>query len=301
MPNKIIVSLDVEDWYHGPTVISPSEKEGTLEYFLDSNQGAERAYKYIDQCLQMLDTSQVKATFFWVAEYAKRHKVILRSIVNQGHEIACHGLDHYSKLNRVTKSLTFSPEEFALRTITAKRILEDLSGDEIIGYRAPNAYFSGELFDVLEDLGFRYDSSVSENSIYNKTDSRLDGVGTAPYYPARGGLLPGVSSRNIIEFPWSYFKVGAIKLPSSGGPFLRLLGSKLSILGLRQSLEHGHAVFYFHPLDICKEDIPLPFNLSRPMLWALKGDLIRRRIESVLSEFKGQTSNFKGVLDGGFS
>ncbi len=52
---------------------------------------------------------------------------------------------------------------------------EDASGQKVIGYRAPNAYIAGWMVDALEDLGFRYDSSVCVNSFYNKTDSQLKG------------------------------------------------------------------------------------------------------------------------------
>ncbi|MBI5937539.1 MAG: polysaccharide deacetylase family protein [Betaproteobacteria bacterium] len=297
MSNKVIVSVDVEDWYHGPTVISPRDEQTTIGHFLSTRQGIERAAKYVDICLEMLAAHDMKATFFWVAEYAKRHEHLLRRVAEQGHEIGCHGLAHYSKLDCATKAPVFGVGEFAARTEMAKHMLEDMTGTEVIGYRAPNAYFSGKMFDALEELGFRYDSSVSVNSIYNKTDSALKGVGTAPYYPARGELKPGDAKRRMLEFPWPYFDVGVAKLPSAGGPFLRTFGSALTIAGLHQSLRRGHAVFYFHPIDICKEDIPLPFSPSRPMMWLFKGDMVRRRIERVLSEFRGVSANFREVVD----
>ena len=67
-------------------------------------------------------------------------------------------------------------EEFETRTLKAKQMLEKASGQKVIGYRAPSAYIAGWMLDSLEKIGFKYDSSVSINSFYNKSDSRLKGI-----------------------------------------------------------------------------------------------------------------------------
>ena len=66
-------------------------------------------------------------------------------------------------------------DEFEQRTFSAKKILE-----KYIGYRAPNALIGGWMVDSLEQIGFRYDSSVSVNSLYNKTDSDLEATLLCP-------------------------------------------------------------------------------------------------------------------------
>ena len=107
----------------------------------------------------------------------------------------------------------------------AKKMLEKISGEKLVGYRAPNALVGGWMVDSLEKLGFKYDSSVSVNSFYNKTDSALNTVSSFPYYPVKNDLEAG-SDRNFIEFPWAYCQHG-FKFPASGGPMLRFLGSSL--------------------------------------------------------------------------
>jgi len=199
---KVIVSVDIEDWYHGPTMSAQWDSRNSLDRLLSATPGIERAYPYIDIVLELLERHKVKATFFWVAEYARRFPAFFDKVVSAGHEIACHGLTHFSKLNYRTKQSVFSLREFKKRTLTAKQILEDMSGQPITGYRAPNAYISGAMLDALEELGFKYDSSVSVSSIYNKTDSNLTGVTTTPYYPKRGELHPGDQPRGLVEFPW---------------------------------------------------------------------------------------------------
>lgn len=296
MSNKVIVSVDVEDWYHGPTVISARNEAMSLDSLLASGKDIERANKYIGSCLDILGEQNIKGTFFWVAEYARRFPWLAREVVAQGHEIACHGLCHYSKLDSKTRTHVFSDIEFTKRTQEAKNILEDLTGNEVVGYRAPNAYVSGVMLDVLEQLGFRYDSSVSLNSLYNKTDSNLLGVSTVPYYPQRGSLDKGTEKRGIIEFPWPYLDAFGFKQQSAGGPFLRLFGAQLVKAGIHQSLRRGHTVFYFHPVDICNEAIPLGLS-TRGLLWYFKGDMVKRRITKVLSAFAEVSTNFAGILN----
>lgn len=298
MPNSsnIIVSVDVEDWYHGPVMSERWNSRNSLEALLSGNPEIERALPYIDVCLEMLARYEIKATFFWVAEYARRFPDFVTKVTAAGHEIACHGLTHFSKLDYRTKQELFTQKEFKERTVMARRILEDISGQAVIGYRAPNAYISGAMLDCLEEIGFKYDSSVSVSSIYNKTNSDLAGVATAPYHPARGKLTPSSTPRAFSECPWPYLQLCGFKIQSAGGPYLRFFGSKLIVRGIRQSLRRGPAVFYFHPIDICDENIPMPFSPHRPFLWLFKGKLVRRRIEQVLKTFQGLTINFRQAI-----
>jgi hypothetical protein len=148
-----------------------------------------------------------------------------------------------------------------------------------VGYRAPNAFVSGWMLDSLESIGFKYDSSVSVNSLYNKTDSSLKTVSSFPYYPLEKGLEAG-DDRNFIEFPWAYYQ-NIIKIPASGGPILRFLGAPLVLNGLIQSLKRGHTIFYFLPIDISCAKFPSVGN-NRPFYWCMKGKLVERRIRHIL-------------------
>ena len=87
------------------------------------------------------------------------------------------------------------------------------------GYRVPEPNVLGCWMDVgfIEKVGFKYDSSVCVNSLYNKTDSDLKGVCSYPYNPQQGLLEPG-DNRSFIEFPWSYLDICGFKIPPSGGP-----------------------------------------------------------------------------------
>ncbi len=290
----LAITVDIEDWYHIPSVTgSPFSKFKDVDEFF--NKGHSH-YDYLTEptkrVLDMLDEYNIKATFFVVADVTEHYPGLVEQISARGHEIACHGLHHACKINPKTKEPLITLEEFEERTKRAKEMLEEASNQEVIGYRAPAAYVAGWMLDLLEKIGFKYDSSVSVNSFYNKSDSQLRGVDTRPYYPQRGSLEPG-QERRILELPWSHFKLG-LKFPTSGGPMLRFLGAKYVLLGLKQSLKRGDSLLYFHPIDISREDFPRGFSSKRPFYWAIKGRVVESRIRHILSNI-GETTTCQGI------
>lgn len=281
--NFIAITVDIEDWYHLPPITgAPSSKFKDVPSFFNTWNGR---YDYLSgptyKVLEILNEFNIKATFFIVADVVEHYPGLVEKIVNNGHEIACHGLHHACKINPKTKEPLMSKDEFRQRTLQAKEILEKVSGQEVIGYRAPNAYIAGWMLDILEDIGFKYDSSVSVNSIYNKSDSPLYGVGTKPYYPIKGGLEPGNVKRGIVETPWPYFKL-FVKFPTGGGPVLRFFGARYIMRGLKGSLKRGNTVFYFHPIDISNEKFPLSSSLLQNLFWMIKGNVVERRLKYIL-------------------
>lgn len=281
---SLSITVDIEDWYHIPSVCGSefSVYKDVKEFF----EKWEGRYDYLTEpthrVLKILDEFNITATFFIVADVAEHYPGLIEAIASKGHEIACHGADHRCSINTNTKKPLLTIEEFEQSTLQAKHILEKVSGQEVIGYRAPNAAVTGQMLDSLRKMGFKYDSSVCVNSLYNKTDSSLKNVSTTPYYPALHSLEPAELGE-LVEFPWPYYNMG-IKIPTSGGPMLRFLGANLILKGIRQSLNRGHTVFYFHPIDICKEEFP-KIGKGRPFYWAIKGDIIEKRIRYILSNF----------------
>lgn len=283
--NTLSITIDVEDWYHIPSVCGSSFSvyKNVREFF----ENWDGRYDYLSEptkrTLDLLDEFKVTATFFIVADVAEHYPGLIESISERGHEIACHGADHTCILDPKTKVPLTSVEEFEKTTLEAKKLLERISGQKVLGYRAPNAVVTGWMLDSLEKLGFKYDSSVSLNSLYNKSDSSLRGVSSVPYYPATGSLEPS-KIRSFVEFPWAYYDMG-VKIPTYGGPTLRFLGSNLILKGLKQSLNRGHTIFYFHPIDISVEKFPAVGN-RRPLYWVIKGKIIEERIRYLLRKLE---------------
>ena len=283
---SLSVTVDLEDWYHIPSVCgSPFSVYGGVDDFF--SKWCHR-YDYLSEpavrVLDLLDEFGVTATFFIVADLLNHYPGLVEAVAKRGHEIACHGLDHSCKIHPGTREPLFSRREFEERTNLAKVMLEAVCGEEVVGYRAPNVLVAGWILDSLEKMGFKYDSSVCVNSLYNKTDSDLKGIFSYPYHPMKGALEPG-EGRPILEFPWAYLDVFGMKIPSSGGPMLRFLGSSIIAKGLEQSMARGHTVFYFHPLDISQERFP-KVGRGRPLYWAVKGKVVEKRIRSILKKFQ---------------
>ena len=95
------------------------------------------------------------ATWFCLGDQARRHPDLLRHIVAEGHTLALHGLTHRRAFQLERKSWRADLQD-------GKALLEDLSGQAVVGYRAPEWSLRGPASDWwrdLPELGFHYDSS----------------------------------------------------------------------------------------------------------------------------------------------
>ena len=296
--SMLAITVDIEDWYHIPSVTgSPFSQYLSVNDFFSKWEGR---YDFLSdstkRVLDLLDDLGVQATFFVVADVINYYPSLLEKIVERGHEIACHGLHHICFLHPKTKKPLISQAEFESQVSEGKRRLEEVARQEIIGFRAPNAYIAGWMLDSLEKVGYKYDSSVSLNSLSNKLDSKPKKMGTAPYYPKRGSLEVGDEER-ILEIPWPSWNILGLKFPTAGGPFLRFFGARYIMVGLKQCLEKGHTVFYFHPIDICREKFPGNFSLYRPFYWLMKGGYVERKIRYILSHRRAEFGTCRNVWE----
>jgi polysaccharide deacetylase family protein (PEP-CTERM system associated) len=195
-----------------------------------------RIPRNVERILEMFAANDVKATFFTLGWVAQQYPALVRAIVAQGHEIASHGMRHV----RVTDQ---TPEQFREDASAAKQLLEDVSGQPVLGYRAAS-YSIGErnlwALDVLAECGYRYSSSVYpiRHDIY--------GMPSAPRFAfraARGRLL---------EIPVTTIELFGRKWPGGGGGYFRLLPYALSRWAVKRVNERDRepTLFYFHPWEI---------------------------------------------------
>lgn len=287
--HSISVTIDIEDWYHIPSVTgSPFSKYRDVDEFF--KEWKDNRYDYLsvptNHVLDILNEYGVKATFFIVADVTGHYPGLVERIVREGHEIACHGLDHACTIDPRSKRPIIDRETFERRTIEAKKILEKVSHNRVRGYRAPNAYVAGWMIDVLEKIGFDYDSSICANSFYNKSDSNLKNAPASAYYPGIRSMAPSSVPRDIVEFPWPYLQVGPVRFPTPGGPLLRFLGARYIQLGIDQCLKKDHTILYFHPIDLSDEKFPDVHSAQRPLYWAIKGSIVERRVRYLLDHYK---------------
>jgi len=180
----------------------------------------------------------VKSTFFVLGWVAERYPEIVKNIVAQGHELASHGYGHH----RATQQ---TRTEFRDDIVKAKDILEDISGINVKGYRAPSYSISKEnlwVHDELYDAGYLYSSSVYP------VKHDLYGIPDAPRFKYQ-------LNSGLIEIPISTLNVANKNFPIGGGGFFRLYPYFLSRWNLRHlnSSENQPAIFYFHPWEIDTE------------------------------------------------
>jgi polysaccharide deacetylase family protein (PEP-CTERM system associated) len=183
----------------------------------------------------MLRSKQTKATFFTLGWLAERYPLLVRRIVQEGHELASHGYGH-------ERASDLTEEKFFEDIHRAKCLLENIGGVSIQGYRAPSfSIGEGNLwaFDALLRAGYRYSSSI-----YPIRHDHY-GMPNAPRhaYEARPGLL---------EVPITTLRAFGRNFPSSGGGYFRLLPYEVSrwMLNRVNTTECKSGIFYFHPWEI---------------------------------------------------
>ncbi len=264
-----IMSIDVEDYYM-VSAFSDIIRFENWETF-DS-----RVEKNTYRILDLLNEYRVKATFFILGWVGEHYPNLVRDIHKAGHEVASHGYNH-----RLVYEL--SPEEFRADIRKAKRILEDISGDSVIGYRAASYSVVRETFwalDILIEEGFSYDSSIFP--VYHDRY----GVPDADRFPnliSRGGST-------IWEFPPSTYRFLGSNVPVSGGGYFRLfpLWISRSAINRINSKEDKPVIFYLHPWEIDEEQPRLNGRMLSKLRHYVNLSSTYSKLSTLLKEFQFQ-------------
>lgn len=291
MKNRIALSIDIEDWYHTPLFIGTEDSRyKTLERFYESY--TER-YDYITKptkrILEMLESHNIRATFFVVADICFHYPELIELLAKSPHEIACHGRYHYPKYDPATGEALVAGDQFESWTREAREILETHTGKEIIGYRAPIGYINREMLSIISALGFQYDSSISANSMYSKSEMISEDTDTRPFQ------ILAAHGKTITELPWSYLDVMGYRVPTAGAFFLRTLGPTITSMGLKQALKRGDTMLYFHSMDICREKFPVKSTNGRPYYWFRKGVKTENMLVKIFKKFEGRFTTCEDV------
>jgi polysaccharide deacetylase family protein (PEP-CTERM system associated) len=226
--------------------------------------------------LELLNQNNTKATFFCLGWIAQRHRSLIRCISECGHEVASHGYSH-----QVIYSQT--PEVFREDVSKSKKIIEDIIGRPVLGYRAPTYSITEKTLwalDILEELGFAYDSSIFPVHHDNY------GIPSAPRFPYH------IEGRNLTEFPISTFRIGKFNFPIAGGGYFRLFPYMLTKLGLKSIEREGKPfIFYLHPWEF-NPDTPRVGGQSALSRFRTYVNLsgTRDRFKRLISDFNFETA-----------
>jgi polysaccharide deacetylase family protein (PEP-CTERM system associated) len=194
-----------------------------------------RVERNIDIVLALLAESGSKATFFTLGWIAERYPRLVTRIVAEGHELASHGYGHHRATDQ-------HRAEFSDDICRAKSLLEDVSGVEVKGYRAPSFSVGKRnpwAFDCIAEAGYRYSSSVYpiRHDHYGMPD--------APRFSYQ-------SRDRLLEIPVTTARLLNRNWPAGGGGYFRLMPYALSRSLIRRvnEAEGRSAVFYFHPWEL---------------------------------------------------
>lgn len=288
MAIKNILTVDVEDWYHICDIehILPSSS-------WDRCEG--RIFVNIEKILNLLSRFKIQATFFVLGYVAERTPEVVKMIHDEGHELASHGYGHVQVYKQ-------KKDQFLQDILRSKNLIEEMTGEKVIGYRAPewsicgapqqaepaearfvakagkgkrNSYWA---LDLLVQNGFLYDSSIAP--------LRLIGIPDAPTTPYTLSTPLG----EIKEFPPLVMPSLLGNLPIGGGWGLRIFPYRSIRDTIIQMNRLNHSVLIFcHPSDF--DPLPPPVHLPLIKRFVCYGKIrtTEERMIRLLNDFEFST------------
>jgi polysaccharide deacetylase family protein (PEP-CTERM system associated) len=227
----------------------------------------------MERILALFSDAGVKSTFFTLGWIAERYPNLVRAIVDQGHELASHGYSHLRASDQ-------GRAEFAQDIRRSKRLLEDIGGQEVVGYRAPSFSIGQDnlwALDTLLEAGYRYSSSIYpiRHDHYGMPDAPR-----FAFYPA--------GPDGLLEVPITTVRLMQRNLPAGGGGYFRLLPYTLSrwMMDRVNRVDGEPAIFYFHPWELDPGQPRLPGLSAKARLrHYLNIDRMEDRIRMLTRDF----------------
>ncbi|MEA3493432.1 MAG: polysaccharide deacetylase family protein [Candidatus Margulisiibacteriota bacterium] len=259
---KNILSFDVEAWCDSFFVKNKDEllKEGN------------RVEIGVKKILELLEPKQIKATFFIVGKLAEEDPEIVKMIDNAGHEVASHSYSH-----KPVSSL--SPEEFKEDLLRSIKVLKDITGKDVLGFRAPGYTITKDTLwalDIIKDCGLKYDSSIYPVSLRLFTRGGVAGF-PQKHFQIREGLK---------EFPLITTDLFGIKVPIATTSYFRLFPYLITKWAVKRLNNKGiGATLNYHSweFDPKQPKVKLPFPQNIKHYANLK--LTEKRFTRLINDF----------------
>lgn len=266
------MTVDVEDYFHVAAFandIAPSQWAKMQS----------RVEKNTISILDLFRSRNTKATFFILGWVAERYPDIVKEIQARGHEVACHGYSHQLIYKQ-------SPELFRDETKKSKDLLEDITNEQVSGYRAASYSITKEslwALDVLTDLGFEYDSSIVpvHHDLYG-----IPGASRLPY------VLTAPNGKMLTEYPPTTLALPGFNLPIAGGGYFRLYPYWFSKAALRW-VNHRDKIpfiFYLHPWEIDPDQPRMKGSWVSQFRHYNNLSSCSHRLDKLLSDFRFTTA-----------
>lgn len=261
------LTVDVEDYYQ----VSAFE---SVVPFTDWERYESRVERNTHHLLELFDTHHTQATFFVLGWIAERHPALVRDLTSRGHEVASHGYAH-------RRVCTQSPAQFREETRRSKRLLEDITGRPVLGYRAASYSITAQslwALDILQEEGFAYDSSIFP--------IRHDRYGM-PEAQRFCHVLNGSTGSGCIEFPPSTVVLLRTNIPVAGGGYFRLFPYPVTRWGVRHlnRKECHPAMIYLHPWEVDPDQPRLPSGFLTRWRHYVNLHRVEGRLRRLLQDF----------------
>ncbi len=202
-----------------------------------------RVVNLTNKILALLDGYQVKGTFFVLGQVAEKFPDLIKEISHQGHELGVHGYNHY-QFFRMTKDQAF--QELS----SAKKLIEDISGQEVYGHRAPAFSITPDTkwgLDIIAEAGFEYDSSIMP----------IHGIRYGwPGFSKQITTIQTPKGYKLTEVPLSTITLFNREVPVCGGGYLRLFPEWFTMKAMDKIVQNRPTIIYMHPYEIDTERYP---------------------------------------------
>ncbi|MBI5709168.1 MAG: polysaccharide deacetylase family protein [Candidatus Eisenbacteria bacterium] len=266
-------SFDIEDWYHSQLIAGRDRHA----------HGVTVVRPGTEAILDLLDRHGVRATFFVLGDVIREHPDLARRIVDEGHELGCHGMDHQPVWQ-------LTPGSFRAQLQDFRALVEEAVGAfPVIGFRAPTFSIDRSTawaLDVLREQGYRYDSSIFPAKV------KLYGVHGAPlgiYRPARGDLVAHDPAGDLVEFPVAVNRWGPLRVPVGGGFYLRALPYRVFAGSLDRILAARPVALYLHPREVVPETRRLALSPVNAFLTYNNLHTVRPKLEKLFRRYRWVT------------
>ncbi|MCH5307601.1 MAG: polysaccharide deacetylase family protein [Prevotella sp.] len=246
----ILLSFDTEEF--------DVPREHGVDFTLE--EGIKVSKEGTNRILDVLKANDVRATFFCTGNFAEQATEVMQRIMQEGHEIACHGVDHWEP----------KETDFAL----SKQIVERVIGRQVYGYRQPRMFPVSD--EEIARAGYRYNSSLNPAFI----PGRYMHITAPRTWFMKGDVMQIPASVT----PWLRFPLFWLSLHN--------LPERIYHALVRRTLRHdGYFVTYFHPWEFydlqAHPEYKMPFIIRNH-----SGKELMQRLDNLIKMFKQQGHKF---------
>ncbi|MBU2559540.1 polysaccharide deacetylase family protein [archaeon] len=208
-----------------------------------ANRGGEsfEGIEVVDSLLDVMEEHGARGTFFVTGRIVERFPKTVKIIGTRGHEVGAHGGFYHDE---VIAGLPVALQKEKI--LETKTQIENVTGERVLGYRAPGHRLDENTLLALEELGFEYDSSVVPSiggrALYKHSIFSPD----APYHPNKGSPFVR-GDMGMLEIPITpVFINGNLDslLAYQGAAITRV---ELLLAALECKIKKKPMVLYLHP------------------------------------------------------